>query len=114
GSNTQLQYNNGGTFGGAVQITFNSSTQTFSITGTSSLATTTVTGLLTANNFQSSGATISGGLIDNTPIGSLSPSTGVFTNLNFTNATGTGSLSLASLYTGSNLRLDNLGQGTFT
>lgn len=70
-------------------------TGTTSITGTLNIgATTSVTGALSANTFSSSGATITGGSVNNTPIGASTPSTGNFTNITSVNNTIRGDLAV--------------------
>jgi hypothetical protein len=64
--------------------------------------TSTLTGAATANNFASSGATITGGSINSTPVGAGTASTGAFTTLSSTGAlsvAGTGSETFANLNT---------------
>ena len=70
GSNTQIQYNNSGAFGGAANFTFNSGTGGITITAPSSGVAFTVNGLANSNTFsiaapntasQSFGQTISAG-----------------------------------------------------
>ena len=63
-------------------------TGTLGVTGNTSLSTVSTSGLATLNSLTTSNATISGGTIDNTPIGSTNPNTiGVFTNATTTGST---------------------------
>jgi len=82
-------------------IATNATTTNLAVTGLLSLPTNSITDTMVVD-----GLTISGGTINNTPIGASTPSTGIFTNatstnlfatgLSFTNATGTGALTVAT------------------
>jgi hypothetical protein len=68
GSNTQVQYNNGGAFGASSNFTFNSGTNTLTVNGTVSATTGTFSGPISATN--------------GTFTGAVSAVTGTFTYLN--------------------------------
>ena len=55
GSNTQIQFNNNGSFGASVNLTFNNSANTLAVTGAAS-----VTGNVTANYFVGNGSQLTG------------------------------------------------------
>ncbi len=81
GSSNQFQINSSGAITAVTGITTTGSyTQSGSGTNTFT-GTTNITGSTTANTFASSGATITGGSINGTPIGATTPSTGAFTTL---------------------------------
>jgi fibronectin-binding autotransporter adhesin len=87
GSGGQIQFNNGGSFGGDALLTWSTTTQLFAVNGTTTLATTTISAL-----------TVSG----------ISTFTGTvgFQGLNFTSATGT--TLFATSVTSTNLKTTNL------
>lgn len=58
GSNSQVQYNNGGTLSGSSNLTFNNSTNTLTTDNLSISGNTTVTGNITANNFIGNGSSL--------------------------------------------------------
>ena len=69
GSDTQVQFNNGGNFGADANFTFNSSTDTLSVTNldVTSITTTNITSsIITSSIVQASGSTIFGDAISDT------------------------------------------------
>jgi len=63
----------------------------------------TITGSLSGSSISTGNATINGGTINNTPIGSTTPSTGYFTNLTASNISASTSLSASRIFVSNNL-----------
>ena len=83
---------NSETIGGSTSISTTGNiattgTGTLTVAGNTSLSTVSTSGLATLNSLTTASATITGGTIDGTAIGSTNPSTGAFTNLTSTGNT---------------------------
>lgn len=95
GANTQIQYNNAGSFGGSAAFTFNNTTNAISTTGTFS-----ATGNITGSNISVGTGTITGGNIVNANgngIGNIGSSS-LYFNTVFAKATSAQYADLAEMY----------------
>jgi hypothetical protein len=95
GANTQIQYNNAGSFGGSAAFTFNNTTNAISTTGTFS-----ATGNITGSNISVGTGTITGGNIVNANgngVGNIGSSS-LYFNTVFAKATSAQYADLAEMY----------------
>jgi hypothetical protein len=75
GSNTQIQFNNGGEFGASANLTFNSSTNLLTVTGNIAATNANLGNIITANYLISSGGCVS---IGNGTIAVIGTDAGIF------------------------------------
>lgn len=93
GANTQLQFNDGGDFGGSAHLTFDKVQRVLSLDGN-----LTITGNVTSNSVGS----------HNGPVGDITPTSGAFTTIVTTSTTNIGgNLTAANISTAGNLVVTN-------
>jgi len=105
GSDTQVQFNDGGSLGGDSGLVYNKTSDTLT---TTNIGAFNLTGKLTAGSTEIEGSAfdINGGVIDQTTIGGSTAAAGTFTLLTGTNITASGNISASG--TGTNTFTDKL------